>query len=36
MAQYNYKAVNTQGEILEGEMEGRTQAAVIERLKSMG
>jgi general secretion pathway protein F len=36
MAMFSYKAVSPQGEVQEGEMEARNQAAVIERLQAMG
>ncbi|MGH8520426.1 MAG: type II secretion system F family protein [Gammaproteobacteria bacterium] len=36
MALYRYKAANPEGEVLEGELEARDQAAAIERLQSLG
>lgn len=36
MPLYRYKAVNAEGEIVEGEMEARGQEAVIERLQTLG
>jgi len=36
MPQFTYKSVGAAGEVLEGQMEARDQAAVVERLRSMG
>ena len=36
MPLFQYKAVTATGEVLEGEMEARAQAGVVERLQSMG
>ena len=36
MPAFNYKAVSAGGEALEGEMEARSQGAVVERLQGMG
>lgn len=36
MPSFHYKAVSATGEALEGEMEARAQAAVVERLQAMG
>ncbi len=36
MARFNYKAIASTGETLEGEMEAKSQAAVIERLQAAG
>ena len=36
MALYRYKAANPEGEVLEGELEARDQAAAIERLQALG
>ncbi len=36
MARFKYKAVSASGEVIEGEMDATTQAAVIERLHGLG
>ena len=36
MPQFDYRAVNAQGEVTSGQMSGATEAAIITQLQAMG